>query len=67
MQYMQKVHLLIPSEAHRKLLDNPFTLEEVQLLTSSFRNCKAPGDDGVPMDVQYINSTLIVISFNRSI
>ena len=39
------------SDAQRTLLDKPLTVEEMMEAVSAFPNCKAPGEDGLPMEV----------------
>lgn len=39
------------SHSHKRFLDAPLTLKELQLATSLFPISKAPGDDGLPIQV----------------
>lgn len=38
-------------EAQSERLNAPLTIEEIQEAVNSFPNCKAPGEDGLPMEV----------------
>lgn len=59
-EYLDEVQLPSLSEASRDELDDPITIEELQVATSLFPNSKAPGDDGLPIEVykQYGESIL---------
>lgn len=48
--YMSNIDLPSLSAEAKKLLDAPIALEEFQLAAGSFPTCKAPGEDGLPME-----------------
>ena len=49
--YMSQIALPRLSAGACKHLDAPITLEELQVAACSFPTCKAPGEDGLPMEV----------------
>lgn len=49
--YLQGIELPCLADAQRLLLDAPIKLEELQEALSLFPNSKAPGDDGLPMEI----------------
>lgn len=50
-EYLDNIQLPCLQMAAREELDAPLTVEELQLATSLFPNSKAPGDDGLPIEV----------------
>lgn len=48
---MSNIDLPLLSVEAKKQLDVLITLEELQLAAGSFPTCKAPGEDGLPMEV----------------
>lgn len=49
--YLQSITLSKLSDANHASLDSPLTVEELQKAFSSFPTFKAPGDDGLSMEV----------------
>lgn len=49
--YLAGIDLPSLSEEARQSLEAPLTLEELQHAACSFPKCKAPGEDGIPMEV----------------
>lgn len=47
--FLQEIELPFLHESQSNLLDDPITIEEIQIAVNSFPNSKAPGDDGVPI------------------
>lgn len=49
--YLQSISFPEPTATKRQTLDDPLTIEELQEAVSSFSNCKAPGQDGIPIEI----------------
>lgn len=49
--YLARIDFPELSEGQRAQLEAPLTVEELQEAASVFPNCKAPGEDGIPMEV----------------
>lgn len=69
-QYLEQTDFPKLNEGQRADLECPLTVEELQTAVRSFPNCKAPGEDGIPMEIykQYLTELLpqLFRVFNRS-
>lgn len=50
-QYLRQIDFPELTESQRAKLEVPLTVEELQVAVRTFPNCKAPGEDGIPMEV----------------
>lgn len=50
-QFLDSITLLQLQDTDKKLLNAPLTLEELQLALAEFPNSKAPGNDGLPIEL----------------
>lgn len=49
--YLSEIDLPSLSEGAKQMLEAPLTLEELQKAACTFPTCKAPGEDGLPMEI----------------
>lgn len=51
MRYLQGINFPQLTYEHRRDFDAPLTVEELQVALAEIPNCKAPGSDGLPMEI----------------
>lgn len=59
-QYLHNMSFPELTMGQRKGLEATLTLEELQEAVSSFHNCKAPGKDGIPIEIYKQYSAILL-------